>query len=53
MIEREKTRRELENLVEKFCHSLQKTLELLRKKHRKELLELARQKRKRERNKKR
>lgn len=44
--EREKTRRELESLVEEFCRSLQQIYEMLRKKHRKELLELARQKRK-------
>lgn len=44
--EREKTRRQLESLVEDFRHSLQKIYEMLRKKHRKELLELARQKRK-------
>ena len=46
MTEREKTRRELERLVEDFRHSLQKIYEMLRKKHRKELLGLARQKRK-------
>ena len=46
MTEREKTRRELESLVEDFRHSLQKIYEKLRKKIRKEHLELARQKRK-------
>lgn len=44
--ERVKTRRELENLVEDFRLSLQKIYRMLKKKHRKELLELARQKRK-------
>lgn len=46
MTEREKTRRELESLVEDLRHSLQKIYGMLRKKHRKELLELARQKKK-------
>ena len=46
MTEREKTRRELEILVEDLRQYLQKIYEKLRKKHRKELLELARQKRK-------
>ena len=46
MTERVKTRRELESLVEDFRLSLQKIYGMLRKKHKKELLELARQKRK-------
>lgn len=44
-VELERTRKELKSLVDEFYHSVRQMCEVMRNKHRQELLELGRKKR--------